>query len=47
MKVLVACEFTGAVRDAFRLRGHSAWSCDLMPCELESRYHIQGDAIEA
>lgn len=33
MKVLVACEFSGVVRDAFRKRGHDAWSCDLLPSE--------------
>jgi hypothetical protein len=35
MRVLVACEFSGIVRDAFRARGHDAWSCDLLPCEAE------------
>jgi hypothetical protein len=33
MRVLVACEFSGVVRDAFRARGHDAWSCDLLPSE--------------
>lgn len=33
MKVLIACEFSGRVRDAFIERGHDAWSCDLLPCE--------------
>lgn len=33
MRVLVACEFSGIVRDAFRRRGHDAWSCDLLPSE--------------
>ena len=33
MRVLVACEFSGIVRDAFRARGHDAWSCDLLPTE--------------
>lgn len=32
MKVLVACEFSGIVREAFAKRGHDAWSCDLIPC---------------
>lgn len=45
MRVLVACEFSGTVRDAFRLRGHDAWSCDLIECEKGRDYHIQGDAI--
>jgi len=47
MNILVGCEFSGIVRDAFRARGHSAWSCDLLPCESEQRYHIQGDVFEA
>lgn len=46
MKVLVACEFSGIVRSAFRDLGHDAWSCDLLPAEDESEFHIQGDAIE-
>ena len=43
MKVLVACEFSGTVRNAFRRRGHDAWSCDLLPADDGSEYHIQGD----
>lgn len=43
MKVLVACEFTGTVRRAFRKRGHEAFSCDLLPAEDKSKYHYQGD----
>lgn len=43
MRVLVACEFSGVVREAFRARGHDAWSCDLLPTEDDSKYHIQGD----
>lgn len=46
MKVLVACEFSGAVRQAFRDRGHDAWSCDLLPAEDGSPYHIQGDVLK-
>lgn len=45
MRVLVACEFSGVVRRAFRARGHDAWSCDLLPAEDESEFHIQGDVI--
>jgi len=41
--VLVACEFSGIVRDAFRARGHYAWSCDLLPCEGASHWHIRVD----
>jgi hypothetical protein len=47
MRVLVACECSGAVRDAFRSFGHWAWSCDLQPCERKSRYHYQTDVLEA
>jgi hypothetical protein len=46
MKVLVACEFSGVVRDAFRVKGHDAWSCDLLPCDADPTYHIQGDVRE-
>lgn len=42
-RILVACEFSGIVRDAFRALGHDAWSCDLLPCEGDSRYHLQQD----
>lgn len=42
MKILVACEFSGAVRDAFAARGHDALSCDLLPSESPGR-HYQGD----
>jgi site-specific DNA-cytosine methylase len=44
MRVLVACEFSGIVRDAFRARGHDAWSCDLLPCE-KGGPHFQGDVL--
>ena len=46
MRVLVACEYSGTVRDAFRAQGHDAVSCDLLPTEVPGP-HIQGDAIEA
>ena len=46
MKVLVACESSGTVREAFRKKGHDAWSCDLLPADDGSRFHIQGDALE-
>lgn len=42
MRVLVACEYSGAVRDAFRARGHDAVSCDLLPSEAAGP-HYQGD----
>lgn len=43
LRVLVACEFSGTVRDAFRALGHDAVSCDLLPCEADPAHHIQGD----
>lgn len=45
MKVLVACEYSGAVRDAFRARGHDAMSCDLLPTDVPGP-HYQGDVQE-
>ena len=42
MKVLIACEFSGIVRDAFRKRGHDAWSCDFLPTEMPGK-HFQCD----
>lgn len=45
MKVLVACEYSGIVRDAFTARGHNAVSCDLLPTEREGP-HYQGDVFE-
>lgn len=35
MKVLIACEFSGVVREAFRIRGHDAWSCDLLETDVQ------------
>jgi len=46
MRVLIACEFSGIVREAFRKRGHDAWSCDLLPAEDKSYFHIEGDVLE-
>ena len=43
MKVLIGCEFSGTVREAFRNKGHDAWSCDILPSEDDSKYHIQND----
>lgn len=45
MKVLIACEFSGIVRDAFIARGHEAVSCDLLPTERPGPHH-QGDVLE-
>jgi hypothetical protein len=42
MRVLVACEFSGVVRDAFLAKGHDAWSCDILPSDAAGP-HIQGD----
>lgn len=47
MKVLVACEYSGTVREAFAKKGHDAWSCDLLPTDIPSEKHIQGDCLEA
>ncbi len=44
MRVLIACEFSGVVRDAFRSRGHDAWSCDFLPSEKSGPHHI-GDVV--
>ena len=44
MRVLVACEFSGVVRDAFKERGHDAWSCDLLPTETPGK-HFQQDVL--
>lgn len=44
MRVLVACEFSGVVREAFRRRGHIAWSCDLLPA-MDRGMHILGDVL--
>ena len=46
MKVLVACEYSGAVRDAFISRGHDAVSCDLLPSESNTGPHIQCDVLD-
>lgn len=45
MRVLIACEFSGIVRDAFKEKGHYALSCDLLPTENPG-YHFQGNVID-
>lgn len=45
LRVLVACEYSGRVREAFRRRGFDAWSCDLLDSEDGSEYHIKGDCL--
>ena len=44
MKVLVACEYSGVVRDAFADKGHDAWSCDILPTERLGN-HIEGNVL--
>ena len=46
LKVLVACEFSGIVREEFRKLGHDAWSCDLLESEIPSKKHIRGDVLK-
>ena len=46
MRVLIACEFSGIVREAFRRRGYDAWSCDLLESEIASKYHIREDVLD-
>ena len=47
MKVLVACEYSGRVRDAFKAKGHDAISCDLLPTEVEGKhYKVREDKKE-
>jgi hypothetical protein len=45
-RVLVACEFSGIVREAFRKVGCNAYSCDFLPSEISSEYHIQDDVLK-
>lgn len=45
MKVLIACEFSGIVREAFEARGHDAWSCDLIDSDVPGK-HIKGDVLD-
>lgn len=45
MKILIACEFSGIVRDAFSALGHDAWSCDLLPSEKPGK-HIQTNVLD-
>jgi len=45
VRVLVACEWSGVVREAFRKRGHDAWSCDLLDSGDNSQWHIKADAL--
>lgn len=45
MNVLIACEFSGVVREAFKDRGHNAWSCDLYDTEIDGQ-HLQMDIFK-
>lgn len=45
MRVLVACEKSGVVREAFRKRGHDAYSCDILPTDDHSPFHLQQDVL--
>ncbi len=47
MRVLVGCEESGVVREAFRARGHDAWSCDLLVARDGSKHHLTCDILEA
>lgn len=47
MRVLVSCEYSGRVRQAFRNKGHEAWSFDLLPSEDNSEFHVTGDIRQA
>ena len=45
MRVLIGCEHSGTVREAFRDLGHDAWSCDLLPASDGSEFHFRGDLL--
>jgi hypothetical protein len=45
LNVLIACEFSGIVREAFKAKGHNVWSCDLLPTEIEGQ-HYQRDVMD-
>lgn len=46
MKILIACESSGTVREAFRAKGHDAWSCDILPCDDGCLFHLRRDVRE-
>ena len=46
MKVLICCETSGVMREAFRARGHDAWSCDLLPADDLSQHHYRCDMFD-
>lgn len=43
LKILIGCETSGIVRDAFNAAGHDAWSCDILPSDTATNRHIMGD----
>lgn len=45
MRVLIACEYSGIVRETFKDKGHDVWSCDILPTEIEGQ-HYQGDIFD-
>ena len=45
MKVLIACEYSGVVRSAFRTLGHNAYSCDILPAEDSQEFHLKGNVL--
>lgn len=45
LKILIACEFSGVVREAFSNYGHDVWSCDILPTEIPGK-HLQKDVVE-
>jgi len=45
MRVLIACEFSGIVREAFKNKGHDAWSCDILDTEIPGK-HIKGNVLD-
>ena len=45
MKVLIACEFSGIVREAFKNKGHDAWSCDLLDTEIPGK-HLKTNVLD-
>lgn len=45
MKILIACEFSGIVREAFKAKGHNVWSCDLIDSEISGQ-HIKGNILD-
>jgi len=46
LRILVACEYSGIVREAFRAKGHDAWSCDILPSDQPSLFHYQGNVLD-